>query len=121
MVIREVKEAAPLALLYLRQTQTKSDCSRFWPKNKKDLNAFDGVTGSFQHSGLHDRWLKSDEKTLMGKLHVTSKRYTQRIERHNLNLRQHLARLTRKTLSFLKSVEMHDRVMGDYLNIHHYQ
>ncbi|MBF1987095.1 hypothetical protein ISX49_23425, partial [Enterobacter asburiae] len=27
------------------------------------------------------------------KLHVISKRYTQRIERHNLNLRQHLARL----------------------------
>ncbi|OTA16022.1 transposase [Xenorhabdus vietnamensis] len=27
------------------------------------------------------------EKTLTGKLHVVSKRYTQRIERHNLNLR----------------------------------
>ncbi|WP_432805246.1 IS1 family transposase [Escherichia coli] len=26
-----------------------------------------------------------------------SKRYTQRIERHNLNLRQHLARLGRKS------------------------
>jgi insertion element IS1 protein InsB len=30
---------------------------------------------------------------------VISKRYTQRIERHNLNLR-HLARLGRKSLSF---------------------
>ncbi|WP_256934028.1 IS1 family transposase, partial [Escherichia coli] len=28
----------------------------------------------------------------------------QRIERHNLNLRQHLARLGRKSLSFSKSV-----------------
>ncbi|WP_280065939.1 IS1 family transposase, partial [Escherichia coli] len=36
------------------------------------------------------------------------KRYTQRIERHNLNLRQHLARLGRKSLSFSKSVELHD-------------
>ncbi|EIH7493088.1 IS1 family transposase, partial [Escherichia coli] len=27
---------------------------------------------------------------------------TQRIERHNLNLRQHLARLGRKSLSFSK-------------------
>ncbi|WP_244175492.1 IS1 family transposase, partial [Xenorhabdus vietnamensis] len=27
----------------------------------------------------------------------------------------------RKTLSFSKSVEMHDRVIGYYLNIHHYQ
>ncbi len=39
------------------------------------------------------------ESRLKGKLHVISKRYTQRIERHNLNLRQHLARLGRKSLS----------------------
>ncbi len=30
------------------------------------------------------------ESRLKGELHVISKRYTQRIERHNLNLRQHL-------------------------------
>ncbi|QGY14367.1 IS1 family transposase [Escherichia coli] len=35
---------------------------------------------------------------------ASAKRYTQRIERHNLNLRQHLARLGRKSLSFSKSV-----------------
>ncbi|EQU25509.1 insertion element IS1 8 protein insB [Escherichia coli HVH 200 (4-4449924)] len=40
------------------------------------------------------------ESRLKGKLHVISKRYTRRIERHNLNLRQHLARLGRKSLSF---------------------
>ncbi|WP_440717155.1 IS1 family transposase, partial [Klebsiella pneumoniae] len=51
----------------------------------------------------------------------SSKRYTQRIERHNLNLRQHLARLGRKSLSFSKSVELHDKVIGHYLNIKHYQ
>ncbi len=50
------------------------------------------------------------ESRLKGKLHVISKRYTQRIERHNLNLRQHLARLGRKSLSFSKSVELHDKV-----------
>ncbi len=42
------------------------------------------------------------ESRLKGKLHVISKRYTQRIERHNLNLRQHLARLGRKSLSFIE-------------------
>ncbi|WP_249975184.1 IS1 family transposase, partial [Escherichia coli] len=41
--------------------------------------------------------------------------------RHNLNLRQHLARLGRKSLSFSKSVELHDKVIGHYLNIKHYQ
>ncbi len=35
------------------------------------------------------------ESRLKGELHVISKRYTQRIERHNLNLRQYLARLGR--------------------------
>ena len=60
------------------------------------------------------------ESRLKGKLHVISKRYTQRIERHNLNLRQHLARLGRKSLSFSKSVELHDKVIGHYLNIKHY-
>jgi len=34
------------------------------------------------------------------KLHVISKLYTQRIERHNLSLRKHPARLSRKSLSF---------------------
>ncbi|EFH7639372.1 hypothetical protein GJ327_15255 [Escherichia coli] len=61
------------------------------------------------------------ESRLKGKLHVISKRYTQRIERHNLNLRQHLARLGRKSLSFSKSMELHDKVIGHYLNIKHYQ
>ncbi|HFM4387861.1 TPA: IS1-like element IS1A family transposase [Escherichia coli] len=61
------------------------------------------------------------ESRLKGKLHVISKRYTQRIERHNLNLRQHLTRLGRKSLSFSKSVELHDKVIGHYLNIKHYQ
>ncbi|EPY8663654.1 IS1-like element IS1X3 family transposase, partial [Escherichia coli] len=61
------------------------------------------------------------ESRLKGELHVISKRYTQRIERHNQNLRQHLARLGRKSLSFSKSVELHDKVIGHYLNIKHYQ
>ncbi|OEM51560.1 IS1 family transposase, partial [Escherichia coli] len=52
------------------------------------------------------------ESRRKGKLHVISKRYTQRIERHNLNLSQHLARLGRKSLSFSKSVERHDKVIG---------
>ncbi|MHB1979944.1 IS1 family transposase [Escherichia coli] len=67
------------------------------------------------------QWLLFLSARLKGKLHVISKRYTQRIERHNLNLRQHLARLGRKSLSFSKSVELHDKVIGHYLNIKHYQ
>ncbi len=61
------------------------------------------------------------EAGLKGKLNVISKRYTQRVERDNLDLRQHLARLVRKSLSFSESVELHDKVIGHYLNIKHYQ
>ncbi|HIG3780203.1 TPA: IS1 family transposase [Klebsiella pneumoniae] len=35
--------------------------------------------------------------------------------------RTYLARLGRKSLSFSKSVELHDKVIGHYLNIKHYQ
>ena len=71
---------------------------------------------------MDDGWLAAYESRLKGEnCNVISKRYTQRIERHNLNLRQHLARLGRKSLSFSKSVELHDKVIGHYLNIKHYQ
>ncbi|KTN60215.1 transposase [Salmonella enterica] len=39
----------------------------------------------------------------------------------NLNLIHHLSLLGRKSLSFSKSVEQHDKVIGHYLNIKHYQ
>ncbi|MDK5121723.1 IS1 family transposase, partial [Enterobacter hormaechei] len=41
---------------------------------------------------------------------VRTKSYLFNKARHNLNLRQHLARLGRKSLSFSKSVELHDKV-----------
>ncbi|MFO6295603.1 IS1 family transposase, partial [Pseudomonas aeruginosa] len=34
---------------------------------------------------------------------------------------EHLSRLGRKLLSSPKSVELHDKVIGHYLNIKHYQ
>ncbi|TNC59167.1 IS1 family transposase, partial [Klebsiella quasipneumoniae] len=40
---------------------------------------------------------------------------------HTLTLRQHLARLGRKSLAFSKSAELHSKVIGHYLNIKHYQ
>ncbi|OWA88861.1 transposase, partial [Klebsiella pneumoniae] len=37
------------------------------------------------------------------------------------NVRLHLARVGWMSLSFSKSVELHDKVIGHYLNIKHYQ
>lgn len=53
--------------------------------------------------------------------HRVSKKHTKRIERHNLNLRTHIKRLPHRTNYFSKSEEMHDKDIGWYMAIHHYQ
>ncbi|WP_216080745.1 IS1 family transposase, partial [Shigella sonnei] len=58
---------------------------------------------------------------IKGKLSGLRTRSKQRDARQHVTLRQHLARLGRKSLSFSKSVELHDKVIGHYLNIKHYQ
>ncbi|MEZ8193076.1 IS1 family transposase [Vibrio splendidus] len=47
--------------------------------------------------------------------HIIGKRYTQRIERTNLTLRTRLKRLVRKTIGFSRSEEMHDKVIGTFI------
>lgn len=48
--------------------------------------------------------------------HTTSKRFTQKIERKHLTLRTRIKRLTRKTSCFSKSTQMHDIVIGLFVN-----
>ena len=48
--------------------------------------------------------------------HVMSKRETRNIERRNMNFRTHIKRLSRRTICFSKSVEMHDLVVKLYVN-----
>ena len=49
------------------------------------------------------------EKLLTGKI------FTQRIERNNLTLRTRIKRLARKTLCFSRSVELHEKVIGAFI------
>ena len=48
--------------------------------------------------------------------HQVGKRYTQKIERKHLTLRTRIKRLTRKTICFSKSIQMHDIVIGLFIN-----
>ena len=48
--------------------------------------------------------------------HEVGKRKTQRIERKHLRLRTRLKRLTRKTICYSRSEEMHDIVIGMFIN-----
>ena len=48
--------------------------------------------------------------------HEIGNRCTQQLERKHLTLRTRIKRLTRKTICFSKSVEMHDTVIGLFIN-----
>jgi insertion element IS1 protein InsB len=48
--------------------------------------------------------------------HNPGKRNTQQIERKHLTLRTRIKRLTRKTLCFSRSIQLHDIVIGLFVN-----
>lgn len=59
--------------------------------------------------GAYTRHLNPDE-------HNQGKRNTQQIERKHLTLRTRIKRLTRKTICFSRSIQMHDIVTGLFVN-----
>jgi insertion element IS1 protein InsB len=52
--------------------------------------------------------------------HYVGKDQTQRIERRNLNFRIHIKRLTRRTICFSKSAQIHDNVIGMYIQKYYF-
>ncbi|RDQ04431.1 IS1 transposase [Escherichia coli] len=50
--------------------------------------------------------------------HLTGKIFTQRIERNNLPLRTRIRCLARKTICFSRSVEIHEKVIGSFIEKH---
>ena len=62
-----------------------------------------------------DYWGAYD-RNLAPEVHSPGKRNTQQIERKHLTLRTRIKRLVRKTICFSKSIEMHDIVIGLFIN-----
>ena len=52
---------------------------------------------------------------------MVGKLFTQRIKWENLNLRTRLKRLVRKTICFLRFIEIYDKVIGGFMFREHYQ
>jgi insertion element IS1 protein InsB len=78
-------------------------------KLKALLDPF-GITRYYpDHWGAYERHLDLQE-------HHPGKRNTQKIERKHLTLRTRIKRLVRKTICFSKSIEMHDIVIGLFVN-----
>jgi insertion element IS1 protein InsB len=64
---------------------------------------------------LTDHW-GGYERHLAPEAHQPGKRHTQRIERKHLTLRTRIKRLARKTICFSKSTQLHDIVIGLFVN-----
>lgn len=47
--------------------------------------------------------------------HLTGKIFTQRIERNNLTLRTRIRRLAHKMICFSRSIEVHEKVIGSFI------
>jgi insertion element IS1 protein InsB len=69
-----------------------------------------GITYSYtDYWGAYTRHIEAEQ-------HQPGKRNTQQIERKHLTLRTRIKRLTRKTICFSKSIQMHDIVIGLFVN-----
>lgn len=69
-----------------------------------------GITRYYtDYWGAYTRHIDADK-------HQPGKCNTQKIERKHLTLRTRIKRLTRKTICFSKSIQMHDIVIGLFVN-----
>ncbi|GKW04582.1 hypothetical protein PEC301877_33950 [Pectobacterium carotovorum subsp. carotovorum] len=50
--------------------------------------------------------------------HLTGKIFTQRIERNNLTLRMRIKRLALKTICCSRSIELHEKAIGGFIEKH---
>jgi insertion element IS1 protein InsB len=76
----------------------------------KELLAPFGITRFYtDYGGAYSRHLDAA-------VHQAGKRNTQQIERKHLTLRTRIKRLVRKTICFSKSMQMHDIVIGLFVN-----
>jgi insertion element IS1 protein InsB len=67
-----------------------------------------------------DNW-QSYAKYIPADKHRTGKEHTWKIERTNLNFRTHRKRVHRKTICFSKDKDIHDNVIGLYIERHYYK
>ena len=67
-----------------------------------------------------DSW-SSYSKYLPKDIHYIGKDKTWKIERKNLNFRTHLKRLNRKTICYSRNEEIHDNVIGMYIECYYFK
>lgn len=78
-------------------------------KLKSLLEPFNIIRFFTDDWGAYLRKIESDK-------HIIGKRNTQKIERRHLTLRTRIKRLARRTICFSKCKEMHDKILGMFIN-----
>ena len=102
----------------------KSGILLAWQNGKRDNATCEKLLKKMEHFPIRsystDNW-ESYTSLLPKEKHFIGKANTWKIERKNLNFRTHLKRLCRKTICFSKSEEMHDKLIGIYIEKHYFK
>jgi len=103
-------------LCYAYNTKTGGVLSyTFGPRTDETCRELPALLTPFNIGMLTtDDW-GSYARELPKEKHLTGKIFTQRIERNNLTLRTRIKRLARKTICFSRSVELHEKVIGAFI------
>ncbi len=88
----------------------------FGKRSDKTILKLKALLSSFNSSRYYsDEWC-SYHRNLWDFQHQVGKSYTQDIERKNLDLRTRIKRLQRRTICFSKSEQIHDKLIGLFIN-----
>jgi insertion element IS1 protein InsB len=104
--------------------ERRSGCILAWHNGKRRDNDFLELWNSLKIFNISkyytDDW-GAYSKYIPSEKHEVGKDNTWKIERKNLNFRTHLKRLSRKTICFSKNEQVHDNVIGTYIETFYYK
>jgi len=105
-----IERKSGIILAYQQGKRTDESCKKLMEKLENfDIRYF--------HT---DDW-QSYKKYIPTEKHIVGKDNTWKIERKNLNFRTHIKRLSRKTICFSKNEQIHDNVIGMYINRYYFK
>jgi insertion element IS1 protein InsB len=88
----------------------------FGRRNDHSLLVLKALLESFGITRFYTDGWGAYQRQLDPTRHEVGKRNTQQLERQHLTLRTRIKRLARKTICFSKSIQMHDIVVGLFIN-----
>ena len=116
MVLRREEERATLVMACDRSPAGQGVGVCLWPTYRRVFLRLKALLEPFGITHYHTDYWGAYTRHLDPDEHQPGKRHTQQIERKHLTLRTRIKRLTRKTICFSRSIQMHDLVIGLFVN-----